>query len=194
MMNGLRLRSERCPLGCGDTRFERATISIEAHHHGRALRAGRQRRRERARAAGGDRRRARSAGRHREPARRRRLDRRRLCRARRAGWAYAAGRVEWAGHSRAAHDGEAGLPMAAGLRAGQLARLRHQHAAGAALAAGQVGQGAGGATRDKTPASSRSPPAASRASTTSSASCSSSRPASDGPRCITAAMRPPSTI
>ena len=121
----------------------RPAIPDQADHIRRAVCGRRQCRRERPHPAVGDRRRARAADRHREPAGRRRAHRRRLRGARGAGRAYALRRLERADPARTADDGEAGLSVVGGVRAGEHAGICHQPAAGASFAAGQDRAGAG---------------------------------------------------
>ena len=153
----------------------------------------RQRRHQRPRAAGRHRRRARPADHHREPPRRRRHDRRRLCRALGAGRPHAVRRLERADPARPDDHAEAALPMGQGVRAGQHARGRHQHAAGDAEAAGEDRGRAGRLRQEESRQAHASPRRAAPASTISWPSCSSSRPASPGPRCTIAATRRRST-
>ena len=133
----------------------------------------RQRRHQRPRAAGRHRRRARPADHHREPPRRRRHDRRRLCRALGAGRPHAVRRLERADPARPDDHAEAALPMGQGVRAGQHARGRHQHAAGDAEAAGEDRGRADRLRQEKSRQAHRSPRPAAPASITSWASCSS---------------------
>jgi hypothetical protein len=123
--------------GCAGRACGRAAVSEQADHAGRALRTRRQRRHQHAHPAGRHRRCAGPAGHHREPRRGRRPDRGRLCRALRAGRPHAVRRLERLDPARADDDAEAALPLGAGVRAGEHACGRDQHAAGAPDLAGE---------------------------------------------------------
>ena len=88
---------------------------------------------------------------------------------------------------------EAALSVGSGVRAGQLARLRHQHAAGAARPAGQVGGRACGLRQEESRQAHARHIERRQHQSFHGGTAEARRPASPGPRCTIAAMRRRST-